>query len=141
MARKRNNKDEMLDLSNRVFPYSQVFEEAFPELSDGTIEYSQTGPRGMFSYPSRAHDEYLHTSFLSLAFPIIRCNESCRRGGFELYGTIREMILSRKTEGEYELNCAGFTGNLRPKNTSKPCRNTLRCRITVQYKSEREPQS
>lgn len=125
----------MLDLSNRVFPYSHNFLEAFPKLVGGTIEFSQTGPRGMSSYPSRAHEEYLHKSNISWEFPIIRCDQSpvCRRGGFELWNRISLMVADRKTEGEYELECAGFTGRLRP-NTAERCRNTLRCRIILEYK-------
>ena|SRR5438046_1570943 len=141
MGRKKN-KDEMLDLSNRIFPYSHNFLEAFPKLAGGTIEYSQTGPRGMFSYPSRAHEEYLHKSNISWEFPIIRCDQSpvCRRGGFELWNQISLMVADRRTEGEYELKCAGFTGRLRP-NTAEPCRNTLRCRITLEYKAQNAEQA
>lgn len=135
--RRKRNKEEMLDLSNRVFPYPHNFLDAFPRLADGSIEYSQTGPRGMLSYPSRAHEEYLHKSKIAWEFPIIRCEQSpvCRRGGFELWNQISLMIADRKTEGEYELRCAGFTGRLRP-NTAEPCRNTLRCRITLEYRTE-----
>lgn len=126
----------MLDLSNRVFPYSLNFLEAFPKLAGGTIEYSHTGPRGMFSYPSRAHEEYLHESNISWEFPIIPCDQSpvCRGGGFELWDRISLMVADRKSEGEYELACAGFTGRLRP-NTAERCRNVLRCRIILEYKT------
>jgi hypothetical protein len=138
MAR-RKHKDEMLDLSNRIFPYSHNLLEAFPRLSGGTIEYSQTGPRGMFSYPSRAHHEYLHESTLTSEFPVIRCDQSpvCRRGGFELWNRIMLMVADSKTDGEYELKCAGFTGSLRP-NTAEPCQNTLRCHIALEYKRQND---
>jgi hypothetical protein len=76
VPRRKENRDEMLGLSNRVFPYSQSFSEAFPKLSGGTIEYTQTGSRGMFSYPSPGHDEYRDKSSLQGAFPLIPCNES-----------------------------------------------------------------
>lgn len=134
MGRKKN-KTEMLDLSNRIFAYSHNFLEAFPKLSGGTIEYSQTGSRRMFGAPSPAHDEYLHKSNISWEFPVIRCDEapSCRRGGFELWNKIFFMVADHKTEGEYKLACAGLTGRFRP-NEAEPCRNTLRCRITLEYK-------
>src|SRR6266404_7894622 len=91
---KQQTKNEGLDLSNRVFPYPQRFEEAFPRLSRGTVEYSQTGPRGMFSYPTVGHTEYLHQSGLNLVFPIIQCNSSpvCQRGGFELWEKINLLM-------------------------------------------------
>jgi len=136
MARRRKgNKEEMLDLSNRVFPYAQNFSDAFPKLSGGTIEYSQTGSRGMSSYPHAGHYEYLHESSLQLEFPIVRCDQSpvCRRGGFELWDNIHSLMDEGRVQGEFELTCAGFTGRLRP-NTAQPCRNTLRCRITLEYK-------
>jgi hypothetical protein len=137
MARGRKvKKDEMLDLSNRVFPYPQSFSDAFPRLSGGMIEYSQTGPRGRYSYPHAGHYEYLQRSSLQCEFPIVRCDQSpvCRRGGFELWDKIHSLLAEDKVQGEFELACAGFTGRLRP-NTAQPCRNTLRCRITLEYKT------
>jgi hypothetical protein len=138
VRRKKERKDEMFDLSNRVFPYPQDFSNAFPKLSDGTIEYSQTGPRGRFSLPHEGHEKYIHESSLQIAFPMVRCNQSpvCRHGGFELWETICSLLAAGKSEGEFELNCAGFTGRRRP-NTAQPCRNTLRCRITLQYKQDK----
>jgi hypothetical protein len=136
MARRRKEKqEETIDLSKRVFPYEQNFSAAFPKLSGGTIEYSQTGPRGMFSYPHAGHYEYLHKSSLQLEFPIIQCDQRpvCRRGGFELWDKIHSLMAERKAQGEFELTCPGFTGRLRP-NTAQACRNTLRCRITLEYK-------
>lgn len=136
VTRKKANKDETLDLSNRVFPYPHDFYQAFPKLSCGTIKYSQTGSRGMLSYPSRAHHEYLHTSTLAEVFPIIRCQSPvCRGGGFELYGKIALMLGDSVTEAEYEISCAGFTGKLRRFKT-QPCGNTLRCHISLEYKPE-----
>ena len=142
MARRRRGKEEILDLSNRVFPYAHDFLLAFRNLSGGTIEYSQTGPRGMLSYPSRAHHEYLNTMSLASAFPVIRCDQLpvCRRGGFELWHTISMMTLDHQTVGEFELQCAGFIGRLRP-HTVEACWNTLRCRITLHYKPATERDS
>jgi len=139
MVRKRKPRD-VLDLTNRVFPYPHDFLEAFPQLSGGTIEYSQTGPRGTLGYPSRAHSEYVQESSLEAAFPIIACDHApvCRRGGFELRHQISLMMIDRRVQGEYELKCAGFTGTLRP-HRAKPCGNTLRCRITLAYKTSAGP--
>jgi hypothetical protein len=129
----------MLDLSNRLFPYPHDFYDAFRGLSGGRIEYSQTGPRGPLSYSSRAHYEYLHSSSLVRAFPIIRCDEApvCRRGGFELQQEISMMVAAKKTEDEFEIKCAGFTGRLGA-DTAEPCRNRLRCRISLEYKPDDE---
>ena len=135
MARRRMP-PEVIDLTKRVFPYSANFHEAFPRLSGGAIEYSQSGSRGSFGYPSRALTQYLHESSLHAAFPIIPCDCApvCRKGGFELHGRISLMMIDRRLQAEYELNCAGFTRSLRP-NTAKRCGNMLRCRITLTFKT------
>jgi len=109
---------------------------AFPVLSGGTIEYSQTGPRGMLGYPSEAHREYLEKESVPIVFPVIPCGESpvCRRGGFELWETISSMVREGETLGEFELNCVGSSGRSRTGGPQR-CRNTLRFRITLEYKS------
>jgi len=116
------------DPSTRVFPYPTDFASAFPELESGWLEYRQSGPRGDFGIVAKG--AYNQRGPLE---PILPCENICRRGGFELFWRVRDMIRDRETQSEIRVECLGFEGRLRPR-TAKQCGNVLHCRITVEYK-------
>jgi len=136
MTRRANKKGgipKIFDPSVRVFPFPTGFHDAFPELKDGWLDYRQTGPRGDFSIG--ADGEYHRHDSLTPIFP---CDNTCRRGGFEMFWIVRAMIQDKQTEKEFRLKCLGFTGKLRPRNTTRHCENLMYCRVTLEYKTETE---
>lgn len=70
----------------------------------------------------------------------IRCaNPKCRRGGFDIFHNISEMVYEKLTTKEFIMLCSGDEGSPKGTRLGQNCLNTLHYRLTLKYKPEQSP--
>lgn len=106
------------------------FLNAFPTLETVLIESWQESAGVDRAYePPRA-----------VTSRIISCGKrNCRKGGFDIFRDISEMIDEKLSMKEFVKVCLGNEGSTRGDRLGRGCINTLHYRLTLKYKSGQTP--
>jgi len=123
-----------------IIAVAAEFLEAFRTLEDVLIESWQEGIGVGNPYtntlPSRTYG--LPRPVTSR---IISCaNRNCRRGGFDIFQDISEMMREKLTTKEFVKICLGDEGHPKGGRPGWNCVNTLHYRLTLKYKLEYSPE-
>src|SRR5438105_4582632 len=122
---------EPMDRSNRYLagPLTN-FDDAFPTLSDGLIEYSQSGNTASHSSPRKEEHTFDRSTSLRGSGGLIRCeNPHCYRGGFEIDHDVHDMVRAKLVSKEFTTMCPGDEGSPKGRNIGRKCLNILHYRI------------
>ncbi len=116
-----------MDRNNRLFGHLVEFDEAFPELEDATIEWTETEMgRKISGTIERSVKEG----------GLIRCsNPLCYRGGFEIDSELAYMVRKKQTSKQGHLSCEGDEGSPKGRIKGRSCLHGIEFKITVKYKS------
>jgi|SRR5581483_11782712 len=117
---------EPMDRSRRIFVDQGTFEQAFPDVEEARIEYTE------FEYGNEKRDGGWDLRDGGL----MRCgNPRCRRGGYELdLQVIHKMVREHATEKEFQLSCPGDEGTPQGRQRGRSCAFSIKGKATVKYK-------
>ena len=117
-----------------IFGKKGTFEEAFPQITDVTVEVTEEGKgfdgrdlterRRVYS-KSDPPGEYADCS-----------NSFCYNGGVGIGSILRTMVYARETHHEDTHFCQGQEGSPKGRRRYGPCFNHFKVKITLLYMSE-----
>lgn len=117
-----------IDRTGRPFAPLGTFEEVFPQLEDGTMEYTE------FDF---ANDARKGTQRLRIHGGLIRCgNPRCFRGGYEVDFKVHEMVRTGVWEQAFEIPCPGDEGTAKRRSPTRLC--TRRIKVLVKLTPKKQ---
>jgi hypothetical protein len=125
----RAQMSQPMDRSKRVFGKLTEFERVFPNVDSALVEYIEI-KRAATSIEPQPHYHEMHHGGL------IACgNPRCKRGGYEMEGSLYTMSKNNETEMTGERSCPGDEGSPKGRKKGRACGNSIKFKITVKYKS------
>ena len=120
---------EPMDRSNRVFGTPASFDEAFPQVEDALVEYTE------YELVSEKRSGTYNIRYGG----VMPCgNSRCRRGGYEVDRVMSDMIRGRVTEKEFQLRCPGDEGTPKGRNRGENCYRSLKGKVKLKYKTSQD---
>jgi len=116
---------------NRLIAMPAEFLKAFPMLDDVLIESWQEGAGVGNPYTSTLPSRTYGLPH-SVARRVIECaNRSCKRGGFDIFQDISQMVNEKSIVKEFTGICCGDESSAEGKG--RDCVNMLHYRLTLEY--------
>jgi len=122
-----------IDRSRRFFGSLGTFGEAFPQLEDITVEWTESGDN-VYHYPLSPGRQYEYKVSMKEYGGLIGCsNKMCKQGGFEIDRIAHDMLRNKEAVKEDSKTCVGREGSPRSR-ACNPCFNSIKYKITLIYK-------
>lgn len=129
MMKRKKGMQDILNECCLQFPLTDNFDDAFPGIKNICIQYCEEGMLGI-RYATVEHS--INDKRMILEY--IKCsNALCSRGGFHVGEVIRNMIKNKKKTYSGSLACIGSVVYSKKPRHEKPCYNTCKLSITIQY--------
>lgn len=125
---KRMKASDVFQESEYLFVQKTSFDEAFPQISEVSVEVTQTG-RGVsqllnkLTYTKQSLGEFINCS-----------NPLCYNGGFSIGSILREMVNNKQSDLSTTRSCQGYEGSPKGRHRWGPCMNNFSVKVHIDYK-------
>lgn len=129
------------DILNQCEPFigqKSTFKEAFPEVAEIRVEYSESDYGGISRCGGHAPGDFVLTDKSRIGEYLSCSNPLCYKGGIKIGWTLREMIRQRETEKEGSGECQGNEASPKGRKIYRKCMNFFKYKITIRYHEETE---